>query len=392
MATDPEQIQCIICAAPALEEIPAYLELPRVTSDCKPWLAGGRLGVCRSCGTVQKYDDAAWQAEAQAIYRDYEIYHQSAGKEQGVFNPATGAPSPRSERVAHHLDTHLGLPQEGSLLDVGCGSGVTLTAFSRVKPTWALYGYDLDQRQLPLLRALANFRQLYTGDSADIPGEYSVVSLIHATEHIPDPLAALRALAPRLRRDGRLLIQVPNYRLNPFDLAVADHLLHFSLTTLVKLVETAGFAVELASDSVVPKELTLTALSPGAARAAAVSGARDDPPVAILRRVTQQVAWLQAVIARAREVAAEGPLGIFGTSIAGAWIYGALGDDIAFFVDEDPNRVGRSFMGRPVLSAEQVPAPAQVYIPLAPIVAANIAQRYAGAPLRLCLPPELSAQ
>lgn len=376
---------CKICGSP-LSEVLGFSALPRVTSDCKPWPPGGRLSVCTGCGAVQKYDDDAWQSEAQAIYRDYEIYHQSAGKEQGVFDPATGAPSPRSERVARHLDTRLGLPEAGSLLDVGCGSGVTLTAFSRVKQGWALYGYDLDERRLPLLGALANFRRLYTGDSADIPGEYSVVSLIHATEHIPDPLAALRALAPRLQRDGRLLIQVPNYLLNPFDLAVADHLLHFSLATLVKLVETAGYPVELASDSVVPKELTLTALRPGTAPAAAPAAARDESPAAILQRATRQVAWLQAVITRARELAAEGPLGIFGTSIAGAWIYGALGDEIAFFVDEDPNRVGRSFMGRPVKALADVDEKAAVYIPLAPTVAQNIWERH-GRGGRLHRPP-----
>src|SRR5687768_8398312 len=173
-----------------------------------------------SCGAVQKNADERWFAETAIIYRDYEIYHQSAGVEQGVFDSATGVSQTRSRRLAEFLDGNFVLPDEGSILDVGCGSGATLAAFSEVKRRWSLYGFDLDDRRLESLRRLANFRVLFTGDLASIAGDYSIVSLVHATEHLPDPVSSLRELAPRLGAHGRLFIQVPDYRVNPFDLAV----------------------------------------------------------------------------------------------------------------------------------------------------------------------------
>ena len=83
---------CRVCAMPALEEMAGYTELPRVTSDCKPFPSGGRLAVCIACGATQKPIDTRWQNEIAAIYRNYEPYFQSAGVEQAVFDLAKGTP------------------------------------------------------------------------------------------------------------------------------------------------------------------------------------------------------------------------------------------------------------------------------------------------------------
>ena len=37
------EFRCIVCDRPLLRTLPAYERLPRVTSDCKPWPAGGQL-------------------------------------------------------------------------------------------------------------------------------------------------------------------------------------------------------------------------------------------------------------------------------------------------------------------------------------------------------------
>ena len=91
---------CRLCGMAALHELEGFRALARVTSDCKPWPAGGRLTVCTACGTVQKLPDAEWLAEIAAIYGAYTIYHQSDGAEQPIFSGEQGAPQPRSARLA----------------------------------------------------------------------------------------------------------------------------------------------------------------------------------------------------------------------------------------------------------------------------------------------------
>jgi hypothetical protein len=50
------------------------------------------------------------------------------------------------------------------------------------------------------------------------------------------------------------------------------------------------------------------------------------------------------------------PFGIFGTSIAGTWLYGELGDRTSFFVDEDPARAGKAHLGVRIIAPPNVPA------------------------------------
>ena len=88
---------CHVCLKGRLRELSGYPLLTRVTSDCKPWPAGGRLGVCARCGSVQKYVDEQWQSEIAKIYSDYTIYFQAGGAEQAVFLGDAAAPVTRSE-------------------------------------------------------------------------------------------------------------------------------------------------------------------------------------------------------------------------------------------------------------------------------------------------------
>jgi hypothetical protein len=56
--------------------------------------------------------------------------------------------------------------------------------------------------------------------------------------------------------------------------------------------------------------------------------------------VKAHIAWLEGVLNAAKEGRKRRRFGIFGTSIAAMWLFGEIGDDVDFFVDEDPNRLG----------------------------------------------------
>ena len=94
--------------------------------------------------------------------------------------------------------------------------------------------------------------------------------------------------------------------------------------------------------------------------------------------VRSQLASLTRLTKVAKEMAARGPLGVFGTSIAGTWLSRELGDSVQFFVDEDPGRHGRTLAGKPILAPAAAPSGAQVLIGLAPEVAQLIKPRVDG--------------
>lgn len=385
------QQRCGVCGG-RLVAVAGFAALPRVTSDVKPWPAGGALGRCLTCGTARKADDPAWRRECAAIYADYAIYHQSGGEEQAVFDPASGRPMRRSDALAAALTRRAALPAQGRALDVGCGNGAFLAALSRRFDGWSLTGSDLNDRHLPVLQTIPGFDRLLPPGEAAGASTYDLVSLIHSLEHFPEPAAALRDAAAWLRDDGILLAQVPNAAANPFDLLVADHMTHFHAAGLERLGHDCGLEIVALADDWIAKELTLVARKGGAP--AAVSPPAAPPPAAPPLAAPPPdwaesgVRWLGRLLAQADALTRNGPIGVFGSSVAATWLFGRMPDRIAFFVDEDPARRDAVLFGRPILTPEQVPAGSVVLAPLAPVVAAAVARRLAGSSWRLATPGE----
>jgi SAM-dependent methyltransferase len=339
--------------------------------------------VCGSCGAIQKVADQAWFDEVATIYGAYEIYHLSDGAEQVIYEDDATTITPRSHRLVDFLVQTVALPPTGRLLDIGCGNGAALANFSRALPNWVLFGSELDEKNLPILRRLPNFGALFTGSPCNIPGTYGLVSLIHSLEHMPDPLRTLRDVASKIADGGWLFIQVPDTYAWPFDLLVADHLLHFTTQTLCQLIHRAGFAEKVLTDTVVKKELTFIGY-----RNKEEDGSPPHDPAAARALVVNHLHWLQDVIVTACSVADAGKsFGILGTSISGIWLFGVLGDKVDFFVDEDPSRIGRSYQGRRIYRPEDVPPGSDVFVPLIPDIAAGVDARCARLTSRFHMPP-----
>lgn len=365
---------CHVCQANRLRTFPAFVSLGRVTSDAKPFPAGGELATCEQCGTVQKPITPQWRAEADAIYASYTIYHNAGGAEQKVFTPGGGQPAARSSRLVEQLRQRIDLPRQGRLLDLGCGNGAMLRAFSEQLPDWTLAGNELDDRNRAVIESIPHVEQLYSGELEAVPGTFDAITLLHVLEHVPQPVDFLRRVAAKLNSNGLVVVEVPDHRQNAFDLAIADHCTHFSLTTLQAVFAAAGLEIVAAAEDFVPKELTVVGRPCGATTPLAA----PVPSANITDVVNQQLHWLAALAGQGRRLAANSSIGVFGTSIGGAWLLGELGDAVAFFVDEDPAKIGMTWDGRPILSPRDVPDGSAVLIGLPTPIAQAIYSRLAG--------------
>lgn len=379
--------RCQICGQSALREFPRFRGLARVTSDSRPWAAGGRIAVCGECGAVQKLVEPAWLDEIEHIYQSYAIYHQAGGKEQPIFTGSGSPPQPRSRSLIQYLESKTRLDTCADVLDFGCGTGSALQTYSEFHTGWKLYGAELSTKNIALLKTIPGFIELFTGPPKDIPVQFDVITLIHALEHVLDPVAVVQQLSTRLKGAGILFVEVPDGCKNPYDLVIADHLLHFTLETLRLASHRAGLEIIELTDTVLPKELSL--VGRGGAGVAPVIGFPDSK--AAVERVGTQIDWLYAQIAAATEICTGNPrFGLFGTSISATWLAGILGDRVAFFVDEDPGRVGGQHMGRQILSPAEVSGNSNVFVPLIPEVAASVAARLSGPTVRFHAPPRFA--
>jgi SAM-dependent methyltransferase len=359
---------CHVCGALAAEPVQGFEGLRGVTSDCRPWPAGARLAACRACGVVQKVLDADWYADIERIYDGYAIYYQSGGIEQAVFD-ARGVAATRSHHLVQQFVASGWLPRRGRLLDVGCGNGALLRSASELLPEWTLAGTELDDKYRELIENIRHVAGLYVGQPTAAPGVFDAVTMLHVLEHVPSPTEFILNLHEKLAPNGLVIIQIPDFTRNPFDLLIVDHCTHFTGAALCQTLARGGLDVLGAPQSWVARELSV------AARPALRTIVPDASVADSLSLATSGVTWLREVLRLADHVASRPPFGIFGTSIAATWLTGELGDRVAFFVDEDPSRIGRSHLDRCVFEAGRIPAGAHVLVALAGEVGESVARR-----------------
>lgn len=374
---------CCLCGAGGMNEIQEFKKFRRVTSDSRPWRAGGRLFICPACGFAQKAADPGCIEDAKKIYDDYFLYYQSGGAEQKFFD-ASGGNVPRTRKILDYLFGIVKMPEAGRMLDIGCGGGAMLREFSAKATGWKLAGSELDDRRITLIESIERVEKLYVCPPEQIPDSFDLVSMIYVLEHIFSPVELLRGIHERLNPAGIFLAQVPNVPHNPFDLLITDHCLHFTVATAEKLINDSGFEPVEITGECIPREITIIARK----SVAAIQKAEIDAGKAgaDIRRALD---WLEETSLSARGAAAGGNFGLFGTAIAATWLFGELGEDaVAFFVDEDPHRAGGTFLGRPVLHPRDVPPAACVFIGMPMPAAQNIKDKMENMHgLRNCIVP-----
>jgi SAM-dependent methyltransferase len=128
------------------------------------------------------------------------------------------------------------------ILDVGCGTGATLSVLGRYGDAW---GLDISEQALAACRERGH-RQLQQGSAEALPfpdDAFDIVTCLDLLEHVDDERALgeiERVMAP----GGVLLITVPAYRIlwSEHDEALA-HKRRYRAAELRRRVEAAGLRV-----------------------------------------------------------------------------------------------------------------------------------------------------
>lgn len=150
-------------------------------------------------------------------------------------------------KVPYWLAAVPGLTRDCAILDVGSGEGARLMELGNFGFS-DLHGLD------PFLPADVNLApspaiNLHREELLEHQGQYDLVMMHHSLEHVPDPLALLRAARSHVAAGGHLLVRVPlrqgeawrEYGHDWVHLDPPRHLFHFSHSGLVEMAGRAGF-------------------------------------------------------------------------------------------------------------------------------------------------------
>jgi 2-polyprenyl-3-methyl-5-hydroxy-6-metoxy-1,4-benzoquinol methylase len=217
----------------------------------QPFCPENGLGLvqCQQCGLVyvSPRPDAA---ELYALYG--ETYFQN--NESGVVGYANYI---RDEaNIRRTADKRLRLleryVQPGRMLDVGCAVGFFIDEARR--RGWQVQGLDVSSFAVDYAASRFSL-DVQHGSFTDLafePGAYDLVTLWDVIEHVPDPKAYVQQAAALLRPGGVISLATPDVDSIPARLAgrrwvgyklSEEHIYYFSITTLTRMLDEAGFDV-----------------------------------------------------------------------------------------------------------------------------------------------------
>lgn len=197
---------------------------------------------CRRCGLVY-LNPRPTQGEISSFYPESR-YHPF----KAIHGAGATIPGSTHWKRALWLTRRT---QVGTVLDVGCGSGLFLLAMGALG--WNCVGVEPNETAAQHAREVAGLEVL-AGDVFAINqvATYDVITLWDVLEHVHSPLDVLVHCNRLLNSDGVIALHAPNWasierRLFGERWTALDsprHLYHFSPGTIKQLLKRSGFRVE----------------------------------------------------------------------------------------------------------------------------------------------------
>jgi SAM-dependent methyltransferase len=128
------------------------------------------------------------------------------------FDPLLSLPLyffPPGRADADFAVMHLPFKAGGRLLEVGCGSGYTLSLFKRLG--WRVEGVEIDPKAADVARS--NGLEIHTGDLYSKhyeDNQFDAIAMSHVIEHVHDPIGILRECHRILKPKGVISLATPN--------------------------------------------------------------------------------------------------------------------------------------------------------------------------------------
>lgn len=133
-----------------------------------------------------------------------------------------------------------------SVLDVGCGTGLSLRQF-RLKPT-AVTGVDILPAAIERCQEILPGGRFIQADAAELPLEdrsFDLALALDIIEHVPKETCPLGEIFRVLKPGGHLIVSVPAFkRLFSLRDRGAGHLRRYDKSELVAILEAAGFSIK----------------------------------------------------------------------------------------------------------------------------------------------------
>ncbi len=355
---------CNVCGANLERILYRSLGGASITSLCEVWQGETVVRGCMRCSHIQTDE----LPDLEVYYdHEYKILVESEEEDQ-IYKVVNGKPVYRTDHQIEVLLSKVTPPSGALVLDYGCAKGASLRRLKQLRPDIVPHLFDVSTRYVDFWKAFASSDNWATYTPPDHwMSRFDLVTSFYALEHMAHPHEALTAISKMLKPDGIMYGVVPNVVTNPADFIVADHVNHFTVSSLRRLMEQCGFRVCSIDDTVHEGAFIFIAQLGREQARTQTTETKFDPAVEHLAKywssASTQVREFEAANSTGRRAA------IYGSGFYGTFIATCLRDlsSIECFLDQNPHRQGKPLLDRPILApAELSPDVENVYVGLNP--------------------------
>ena len=240
-----------------------------------------------------------------------------------------------------------------SALDIGCFRGELLLELNRIFSNPVLHGFDINPHIAESFPRESNF-YLWTNSLHEIDATYDLICLSYSIMYIDDLSDLARQLDRLLKPHGVIYIQAPDILVNSCYLLMGDQYHYVTVLSLYNIFQDFGFVFNSLEDDRFGKDII-----------GIVKRSKDGVEKEMREDDTLQncIHKLHDTAERLDQIDTRGPVGVLGTTVNAAYVDEYMNDQICFFSDENPEKVGIEFRGKHVIHPNSVDSSATVIIP-----------------------------
>lgn len=202
---------------------------------------------CHDCGLL--FTEPRPAKEKIGEYYKSEEYYSHQENKKGLIPKIYE--SVKAINLKHKYKIAAAGKETGSLLDIGCGVGDFL--HTAEQHGWKCTGVEPSEEAKTIARKRIKAEILSSQDLEQFPNaSFDVITMWHVLEHVDDIRWQIAQLQRLIKKDGRIIIAVPNYK--SYDAVyykekwaaydVPRHFNHFNKGTLTKIFKTNGLELK----------------------------------------------------------------------------------------------------------------------------------------------------
>lgn len=327
-----------------------------LTSLCRVYEGTTQVYFCHNCGHVQSSEisniDEYYDSE-------YDILIESDEEDQ-IYEIIDGENIYRTQHQIKTILDKINLTSATHILDYGCAKSSMMSALLNKVQNINAYLFDVSDRYISFWEKFLPSSNWATYEMPSSWNEkFDVVVSFFSLEHMAHPKDAVQQIYKALKLNGVFYGVIPNTFSNPADMIVADHVNHFTPTSLSYLLQSRGFElIELDEKShrgafiFVAKKLDHSVYNyilPGNE----ISNIFNEA-----KKIAQR--WnnsRQRINEFLQTIPEDAPLAIYGAGFYGAFILSSLPvtDRVKCIIDQNPFLHGKEMNGLNVRPPSQIP-------------------------------------